>query len=65
MKGPSAIQPPWVQAHYNAMSHSDEFVMEALVSYDRLTTLVHELLVIEVWRDKASGRVLRAGVLPR
>ncbi|GAQ87507.1 hypothetical protein KFL_003580010 [Klebsormidium nitens] len=41
-----------IQAHHNALAHADEFVMAALVSYDKLALLVHELLVIEVWKDQ-------------
>ncbi|KAK9815647.1 hypothetical protein WJX72_007380 [[Myrmecia] bisecta] len=41
-----------LQAHHNAQTHSDEFVMEGLVSHDKLTVLVQELLVFEVWKDK-------------
>eukprot|EP00898_Chlorokybus_atmophyticus_P008829 jgi/Chlat1/8948/Chrsp94S08253 len=41
-----------LQAHHNALSHSDEFVMEALVSLDKVAVLVHELLVIEVWKER-------------
>ncbi|GAX77785.1 hypothetical protein CEUSTIGMA_g5228.t1 [Chlamydomonas eustigma] len=40
-----------VQAHYNARTHSDEFVVELLVSHDRVKTLVHDLLAIEAWRE--------------
>ena len=36
------------QAHHNAQSHSDEFVMEALVSFDKLGILVQDLLAYEV-----------------
>ncbi len=39
---------PLRQAHYNARTHSDEFVVELLVSLDRVKTLVHDLLAIEV-----------------
>lgn len=38
----------WMQAHYNAQTHSDEFVMEQLVSLDKMKVLVHDLLLIEV-----------------
>eukprot|EP00873_Tetraselmis_striata_P028698 jgi/Tetstr1/448962/TSEL_036187.t1 len=41
-----------LQAHHNAQTHSDEFVMESLVSFDKISTLVHELLAIEVWKGK-------------
>ena len=37
-----------LQAHLNAQAHGDEYVKEALVSHDRLTPLVHELLAAEV-----------------
>ncbi len=37
-----------LQAHHNAQSHSDEFVMEALVSYDKLGIIIHDLLAYEV-----------------
>ena len=41
-----------VQAHHNAVTHSDEFVKEFLVSHDKLGVLVHEPLVVEAWRDR-------------
>ena len=41
-----------LQAHQNVQSKSDEFIKSFLISYDKLPTLVHELLVIEVWREK-------------
>jgi hypothetical protein len=41
-----------VQAHHNAVTHSDEFVKEFLVSHDKVKTLVRELLVAEVWKEK-------------
>ncbi|KAL4856193.1 Zinc finger MYND domain-containing protein 10 [Chlorella vulgaris] len=41
-----------LQAHINAQAHSDEFVKEAFVSHDRITVLVRELLVAEVWRER-------------
>jgi zinc finger MYND domain-containing protein 10 len=41
-----------VQSHHNAMEHADEFVKDLLVSYDKVTTLVHELLLMEIWNEK-------------
>ncbi|GAB4819300.1 hypothetical protein N2152v2_006346 [Parachlorella kessleri] len=41
-----------LQAHLNAQSHADEYVKEALVSLDRVTTLVKSLLLAEVWRER-------------
>ncbi len=37
-----------MQAHQSAQHHSDEFVLEALLSHDRIVVLVHELLTAEV-----------------
>lgn len=39
-----------VQAHTNAQMHADEFVVELLVSLDKMQVLVHDLLLIEVRR---------------
>ena len=37
-----------LQAHRNAQQHSDEFVVEALASHDKLSLLVLDLLTFEV-----------------
>merc|ERR1712010_54252 len=39
-----------VQAHHNVVSQTDEFVIEALISFDKLPVLVHELILIETWK---------------
>merc|ERR1711959_316373 len=39
-----------VQAHHNVVSQTDEFVVEALISFDKLPVLVHELILIETWK---------------
>lgn len=41
-----------IQAHHNARSNSDEFVVDLLVSLDKVGVLVHDLLVIEAWKEK-------------
>lgn len=41
-----------IQAHHNALSKHDEFVVEAINSQDKLAVLVHDLLCIEFWREK-------------
>eukprot|EP00899_Mesostigma_viride_P004491 jgi/Mesvir1/14042/Mv03116-RA.1 len=48
----SLIEKLNLQAHHNAMAHSDEFVMEALILHDKLAVLVHELLAIELWKEQ-------------
>jgi len=46
-----------LQAHHNATSHQDEFVMESLVSHDQLKTLVADLLAAEVWKEHVWPRI--------
>lgn len=41
-----------IQAHKNAMHSTDEFVMEAFCSHDKIPTLVNDLLTAEVWMSK-------------
>ena len=41
-----------LQAHHNAINQTDEFVSDLLVTLDKIPTLIHELLVIEVWKMK-------------
>eukprot|EP00911_Craspedida_sp_UC1_P000977 UC1_evm1s731 len=40
-----------VQAHLNVTADSEEFVMEYLISYDKIKVLVHELILLEAWRQ--------------
>lgn len=40
-----------LQAHQSAQNQSDEFVLEAFLTFDKLPVLIHELLAIEAWRD--------------
>lgn len=47
-----------LQAHYNARAHSDEFVVDLLVSLDKVKALIHDLLVIEV---RGSGGFVMKG----
>ena len=46
-----------LQAHHNVQSKSDEFVKSYLISLDKVTTIVHELLVMEVWREKVLPKL--------
>ncbi|KAH7445377.1 hypothetical protein KP509_01G005700 [Ceratopteris richardii] len=48
-----------LQAHYNAISHCNDFVMEALILHDKLGTLVHELLVIEIWMENVFPIIIK------
>eukprot|EP00775_Hariotina_reticulata_P002321 gene2321-2629_t len=52
LKQHDAIQKLNLQAHHNAQTHSDEFVLQLLVSCDKMSVLVQELLVIEAWKER-------------
>jgi len=39
-----------LQAHQNALTNSDEYVMEAFLTFNKLPVLIHDLLVIEAWK---------------
>ncbi|EIE27455.1 hypothetical protein COCSUDRAFT_55461 [Coccomyxa subellipsoidea C-169] len=41
-----------LQAHQSAQSHTDEYVVESIVSSAKVSLLLLELLVIEVWKEK-------------
>lgn len=40
-----------IQAHINAAMRGDEYVMESLATFDKIKTLIYELLVAEAWRE--------------
>jgi zinc finger MYND domain-containing protein 10 len=40
-----------LQAHQSARANSEDFVLEALITYEKLSVLIHELIVIETWKD--------------
>ena len=37
------------------MARSDEYVLEALMTFDKLGVVVHELLAIEAWKEVSGG----------
>lgn len=41
-----------LQAHQNAMTNSDEYVLEAFLTFEKLECLLHDLLTIEVWKEQ-------------
>ena len=46
-----------LQAHQSAQARSDEFVLEAFLTFEKLRELVRELLVAEAWRERVLPRV--------
>ncbi|CAM9224517.1 unnamed protein product, partial [Laminaria digitata] len=47
-----------LQAHQSAMARSDEYVLESLLTFDKLGVVVHELLAIEAWKEHVLPRLL-------
>jgi zinc finger MYND domain-containing protein 10 len=47
-----------IQAHHSAATRHDEFVVEAFVDCDKVSTLIHELIVIEAWKEHVMPKVL-------
>lgn len=53
-----------LQAHQSAQSHTDEYVVESIVSSAKVSLLLHELLVIEVIPLLARKLVARFDLVP-
>ena len=47
-----------LQAHQSARSNSDEYVLEALLTFDKVETLLHDLLLIEAWKENVYPELL-------
>ena len=41
-----------MQAHINALMRSDEYIMESLITFDKIKILIYQLLVSESWKAK-------------
>jgi hypothetical protein len=40
-----------MQAHQSAMTNSDEYILEAVLTFNKLPVLINDLLAIEAWKD--------------
>lgn len=40
-----------LQAHQSAMTNSEEFVLEAFLTFQKVDVLIHNLIVIETWKE--------------
>lgn len=47
-----------LQAHHNAMTNSDEYVLESLLTFDKLGVIIHDLLLIEAWKENVYPKLL-------
>ena len=45
------------QAHASASENSDEFVLEALQTFDKLNVLIYDLVLTEAWRTKVYPKM--------
>lgn len=50
----AAIEKLNLQAHQNVAGNSDEFITAALISFEKIDVLVHELIVIDIWKNKIA-----------
>lgn len=57
MKQHESLEQLNLQAHQSAQQAGDEYVLEALLTFDKLKLLVHELLVMESWRLNVFPRI--------
>lgn len=48
-----------MQAHINAMTRGDEFVMESFATFDKISVLIHELITSRVWKTYVFPKLLR------
>jgi hypothetical protein len=49
-----------LQAHQSAQAHADEYIMEACLTFDKIETLLKELLNIEGWKEFAFPKMKEA-----
>jgi hypothetical protein len=40
-----------IQAHHSALTKHDEFVVEYLISYEKVPVLIQNLIIIETWKS--------------
>ena len=47
-----------LQAHQSAMTNSDEYVLEAILTFNKIPVLINDLLAIEAWKDFVLPKLL-------
>ena len=53
-----------LQAHQSAMTNSDEYIIESLLTFEKRDVLIHDLLIIEAWKEHVFPK-LRSRVAGR
>lgn len=46
-----------LQAHQSAVTNSDEYVIESLLTFSKLEVLIHDLLIIEAWKENVFPKL--------
>lgn len=46
------------QAHINAQAQADPYVLEAFITFDRMPSLLRELLATEIWVDRIMPNIV-------
>ena len=47
-----------MQAHQSASSNSDEYVLEAIMTFGKIDLLIHDLITIEAWKENIYPLIL-------
>ena len=47
-----------IQAHQSAASNNEEFVLEAILTFEKLDVLIHDLILIEAWKENVYPELL-------
>lgn len=53
-----------MQAIMNASMNTDEFVKELLISHEKISVIIHDVLVSEIWRNKVLPLILQSEFNP-
>lgn len=49
-----------LQAHINATLRGEEYVMESLVTFDKMSVLLHEVILADVWKREIFPKIKEA-----
>ena len=59
MKQHEVIEKLNLQSHQSARTNSEDFVLEALITFEKLPVLVHEPIVVETWKEFVYPKVCK------
>lgn len=47
-----------IQAHKNAINSTEEYVMESFVTFDKIKSVIYDILMTEAWKQKVFPIIL-------